>query len=147
VILRHTVSWANRSYLAHGRGIRIGIFAQLRYRPRRYQRGDYRAVIPAKDRSDLGYGKVNVLIDSSHSARLADFGLTIIIDELTDGPTVDHGPRGTIRWMAPEVLYPERFKFPGEFQKRLPSKSTDVYGLAMTILEGCMPAAERFLEY
>ena len=104
-------------------------------------------VIPAKDRSNLGYDKVNVLIDSSHSARLADFGLTTIIDESTDGSIVGHGPRGTTRWMAPEMLYPEFFKFPGEFQKRPPSRSTDIYALAMTILEGCMPAAERFLEY
>ena len=104
-------------------------------------------VIPSKDGSNLGYGKVNVLIDSSHSARLADFGLATIIDEQTSMTTISHGPRGTTRWMAPELLLPERFGFPGEFQKRLPFKSTDVYGLAMTILEGCMPAAEEFLEY
>ena len=103
-------------------------------------------VVPANDRSNLGYDKVNVLIDSSHSARLADFGLTTIIDESTDGSIVGRGPRGTTRWMAPEALYPGHFEFPGKFQKRLPSKSTDVYALAMTILEGCMPAAEWFPE-
>ena len=104
-------------------------------------------VTPANERSNLGYGKVNVLVDSSHSARLADFGLTTIICESTVTSTAHgYGPRGTIRWMAPEVLYPGHFKFPGKFQKRLPSKSTDVYALAMTILEGCMPVAEWFPE-
>ena len=105
------------------------------------------AISATNDGSDLGYDKVNVLIDSSHSARLADFGLTTIIDESTVESTVTHGPRGTIRWMAPEMLHPGCFEFPGKFQKRPPSRSTDVYALAMTILEGCIPAAERFLEY
>jgi len=101
-----------------------------------------------KVRSNLGYGeKANVLIDSNYSARLADFGLTTIIDESTVGSTTGRDPRGTIRWMAPEMLYPGHFEFPGEVQKRLPSKSTDVYALAMTILEGCIPAAEGILEY
>ena len=69
-------------------------------------------------------------------ARLADFGLTVVIDESTAGSTTDHrGMRGTIRWMAPEVIYPERFGFTGEHRKRLPSRSTDVYALGMTILE------------
>ena len=112
--------------------------------------GDLKGVsghICHKDRSNLGYDKANVLIDSSRSARLADFGLTTIIDESTVRSTVGHGPRGTIRWMAPEMLYPGRFKFPGKFQKRLPSRSTDIYALAMTVLEGCVSTAERFLEY
>lgn len=88
--------------------------------------------------SGLSYNKPNILIDPSHSARLADFGLTTIIDESTAGSTVGHRPRGTIRWMAPEMLYPEHFEFPGKLQKRLPSKSTDVYALGMTILEVCI---------
>jgi serine/threonine protein kinase len=111
--------------------------------------GDLKGVsghICHKDRSNLGY-KANVLIDSNHSARIADFGLTTIIDESTVGSTVGHDPRGTTRWMAPEMLYPGHFGFPGKLQKRLPSRSTDVYALAMTILEGCMPAAEWFSEY
>ena len=103
-------------------------------------------VIHHKDKSNLGYDKANVLIDSSYSARLADFGLTTIIDESTVGSTTDRDPRGTIRWMAPEMLYPAGFGFPGKVQKRLPSRSTDVYALAMTILEGHMPAPERILE-
>ncbi|KAF9647121.1 kinase-like protein [Thelephora ganbajun] len=45
------------------------------------------------------------------------------------------GLGGTTRWMAPEMLWPENFKFPGDVQKRLPSKSTDIYVLGMTTLE------------
>ena len=77
------------------------------------------------------------MIDSKHSARLADFGLAVLIDESTAGRTANHrGVGGTTRWMAPEMIYPEKFGFTGdEHRKRLPSKSTDVYALGMTILE------------
>ena len=44
------------------------------------------------------------------------------------------------------MLYPEKFDFPGDIQKRLPSKSTDVYALGMTILEVYMSTAEWVLE-
>lgn len=80
-------------------------------------------------------------MDSRSSARLADFGLSMIIDESTIGSVNGgHGARGTTRWMAPELLYPEHFGFSGDCQKQLPSKSTDTYALGMTILEVCMPA-------
>lgn len=39
------------------------------------------------------------------------------------------------RWMAPELIVPERFKFVGEPLKQLPSKSSDIYAIGMTILE------------
>ena len=80
--------------------------------------------------------KVNILIDSEHRARLADFGLTVVVDETTDRSIAhNRGMGGTVRWMAPEVMYPERFGFSGECKKRLPSRSTDIYALGMTILE------------
>lgn len=86
--------------------------------------------------SNLDHVKVNVLVDSGHSARLADFGLAMIIDESTIGSTTGgHGPRGTTRWMAPEMLYPDRFGYNDDYLKRLPSKGTDIYALGMTILE------------
>jgi len=60
----------------------------------------------------------------------------MVIDESTTGSATDHcGMRGTIRWMAPEMIYPEKFGFAGRYKKRLPSKSTDIYALGMTILE------------
>jgi serine/threonine protein kinase len=67
---------------------------------------------------------------------LADFGLAVVIDESTAGSAANtRGVRGTIRWMAPELMYPEKFGFTGEDRKRLPSRSTDTYALGMTILE------------
>ena len=92
-----------------------------------------------KVRSDLGYAKANILVDSGCIPRLADFGLARIIDESTAGSTTGgHGPRGTTRWMAPEMLLPERFEFSSDHQKRFPSTGTDIYALGMTVLEVCM---------
>jgi serine/threonine protein kinase len=102
--------------------------------------GDIKGVsghIRDKAVSDLDCTKANILIDSGYSARLADFGLATIIDESTT--TGGHEIRGTTRWMAPELLFPEHFGFIGDSQKRLPSKDTDIYALGMTILEVCVP--------
>ena len=83
-----------------------------------------------------GLAKANILVDSGCSARLADFGLAMIIDESTVGSaTGGHETRGTTRWMAPELLYPEHYGFPDDRQKRPPSKGTDIYALGMVILE------------
>ena len=80
--------------------------------------------------------QANILVDSGFCARLADFGLAVIIDESTAGGATDNcGLWGTYRWMAPELLLPEKFGFPGELSKRLPSMSTDIYAVGMTILE------------
>jgi len=60
----------------------------------------------------------------------------VVIGESTAGSTTDtRGVVGTIRWMAPELMYPEGFGFVSEYRKRLPSRSTDTYALGMTILE------------
>jgi len=37
--------------------------------------------------------------------------------------------------MAPEILDPERYGYVKRARKKLPSKSTDIYALGMTILE------------
>jgi len=60
----------------------------------------------------------------------------MVIDESTAGSTANHcGMRGTIRWMAPEIMYPEKFGFTCRHRRRLPSRSTDIYALSMTVLE------------
>jgi len=103
--------------------------------------GDLKGVSPHIGHSvgsDLDRTKGNVLIDPSCSARLADFGLAMIIDESTFGSTTGgHGPRGTTRWMAPEMLLPEEFGFSVK-SHNLPSVSTDTYALGMTVLEVCV---------
>ena len=76
------------------------------------------------------------MIDSQRRARLADFGLAAIVNESTRGTTTVAGKsQGTIRWMAPELLYPDNFGFTGKFEKHLPSKDTDIYAIGMTIFE------------
>ena len=80
--------------------------------------------------------QANILVDSTHRARLADFGLATAIDESIPGSSTNHdGVGGTLRWMAPEVLYPNKFGFARGSKKVLPSRSTDVYAFGMTILE------------
>jgi serine/threonine protein kinase len=89
---------------------------------------------------DMGRVKANILIDSKYSARLADFGLAMIIDGSTVGSTTGgHELRGTTRWMAPEMLFPDHFGFSDDCQRRLPSTSTDIYALGITILEVRVP--------
>jgi len=67
---------------------------------------------------------------------LADFGLAAVVDESTNRTTATGGEsRGTLRWMAPELLNPEMFGFTGKLEKKLPSKETDIYAIGMTILE------------
>lgn len=87
--------------------------------------------------TNFGYRhQVNILVDSECCARLADFGLAVVIDESTAGSAAENrGMRGTVRWMAPELLLPEEFGFTRELLKQLPSMSTDIYAIGMTILE------------
>jgi len=67
---------------------------------------------------------------------LADFGLAAIIDETTSTATATDGKlKGTTRWMAPELFFPDKFRFTGKLAKQLPSKETDIYAIGMTILE------------
>ena len=69
---------------------------------------------------------------------MADFGLSAIVDETTDEDEispVDGRMKGMSQRIAPELLFPEKFGFTGEFLKRLPSKDTDIYAIGMTILE------------
>lgn len=69
----------------------------------------------------------NILIDESGQPRLADFGLTIFADG-TRHNTTDQG--GTLRWMAPELLYP----IPGiECYKR--TTASDVYAYGCLCIE------------
>jgi len=78
----------------------------------------------------------NVLIDQSSNARLADFGLVRV---LSDSTTLSSpGGGGAIRWMSPELLYPESFGL-NDARRTI---SSDCYALGMTayeVLSGCIP--------
>jgi serine/threonine protein kinase len=72
------------------------------------------------------------MITDNHEACLADFGLmTLISDSLSAYATTTVQTRGTIRWMAPELLNPEDFGF----DHCSPSRESDVYSFGMVIYE------------
>ena len=74
--------------------------------------------------------KANVMIDSDSHARLADFGLTSVIPDDKTFSTASGGGAGTLRWMSPELLDPDRFGLRGDA-----TKGSDCYALGMTIYE------------
>jgi serine/threonine protein kinase len=61
----------------------------------------------------------------------------MVTDESTTGSNSPnhYGMRGTLRWMAPELMCPEKFGFTNESRKLLLSRRTDIYAFGMTILE------------
>ena len=76
--------------------------------------------------------QANILIDESCHVRLADFGLlTIISDPANLIPLSSYTPRGTVRWMSPELIAPQRFGL----EKSRPTKSSDCYALGMVVYE------------
>ena len=70
-----------------------------------------------------------MLIDDDWHACIADFGLAAFAETTADTHTTDH--RGSTRWMAPELLYPEAIGLPC-FQR---TYATDVYAFACLCLE------------
>ena len=82
--------------------------------------------------------KANILINSECHACLADFGLVTIVGETSSVEGLSsQKPGGTIRWMAPEILHPDKYGYVKRAQRKLPSKSTDIYAFGMTVLEVC----------
>ncbi|KAJ7224829.1 kinase-like domain-containing protein [Mycena rebaudengoi] len=70
----------------------------------------------------------NILITQDWSACLADFGLTSFTDA-TAATTTSHRA-GTLRWMAPELIDPDRFGI--QFRR---TTASDVYAFACVCLE------------
>ena len=73
------------------------------------------------------------MIDQSCRARLADFGLlTVVSDSIklfSSSATQAHG--GTLRWMSPELIAPEKFGF----KTSRPTRSSDCYSIGMVAYE------------
>ena len=80
--------------------------------------------------------QANILINSKCHACLAGLGLATNIEDTTsvEGPSGCEA-ESTIRWTAPEVLFPDMYGYAEGSQRGLPSKSTDIYALGMTTLE------------
>ena len=76
--------------------------------------------------------KANILIDRTGQACLADFGLLTIISDpknLLSSSSCTQG--GTVRWMSPELLSPQRFGL----KNSRPTKPSDCYALGMVVYE------------
>ncbi|KIJ39503.1 hypothetical protein M422DRAFT_781075 [Sphaerobolus stellatus SS14] len=82
---------------------------------------------------DLRAVSRNILVSADGTPYLTDFGLSRSLGEVA-GLTTTSEAAGTLRWMAPELLYNN----PGEgrqpFQSKV-TKASDVWAYGMTILE------------
>ena len=76
--------------------------------------------------------KANVVIDKTYRARLADFGLlTVISDSIDFFSSSAHAHGGTLRWMSPELIAPEKFGT----KTSHPTRFSDCYSLGMVVYE------------
>ncbi|KAF8548432.1 kinase-like protein [Imleria badia] len=85
----------------------------------------------------------NVLIDANGRARIADFGLSTILDEIgsTFATSSTGKPRGTLRWAAPELLDLVDHG-DAKTQHTGPTTQSDIYsfgGIMFQILSGKVP--------
>ena len=88
------------------------------------------SVVPSNALSDI---KANILIDQNGHARLADFGLLVIVSDPASfiDPSSAGTARGTVRWMSPELFHPDKFGLKGS----RPTKESDYYALGMVVYE------------
>jgi serine/threonine protein kinase len=76
--------------------------------------------------------KLNILIDKDGHARLADFGLLVIVSDSTlFTASSSIVARGTVQWMSPELFFPDQF----DLKDSRPTKESDCYALGMVIYE------------
>ncbi|KAF8218242.1 kinase-like domain-containing protein [Mycena galopus ATCC 62051] len=69
----------------------------------------------------------NILLDDQGHARLADFGLAVVVD----GPLAPTNRGGSLRWMAPELLNPESCGLK-DFERTVAS---DIYAFGCVCVE------------
>ena len=85
--------------------------------------------------AELRDNQDNILVDSNHTARLADFGLASVTAVGVKIPGFSfsvHRGEGTYAWMAPELL--------GTTAEDVPkSKTADIYATGMVIYEVVAP--------
>jgi len=69
----------------------------------------------------------NILVTDDLRCCLADFGLALVTESPSMCETVST-PRGSVRWMAPEVLHPNLFHL-------IEPKARDIYAFGCTVVE------------
>jgi len=107
---------------------RVGLYARPGNSPWESKRGAFTSLwSPSCDSSGL---KSNILIDRTGQACLADFSLLTVASDRTSVIS-SWVEGGTIRWMSPELLDPERFGSKGS----RPTKQSDCYALGMVVYE------------
>ena len=75
--------------------------------------------------------QANILVDSAGTARLTDFGLMAMVDLSTVAFSKTMvSPGGTLGWMSPELLDPQRFGSDG-----CSTPESDCYALGMVAYE------------
>jgi serine/threonine protein kinase len=86
--------------------------------------------------------QLNILMTDENRACLADFGLSHLVSESITGFTVSEPTsKGTVRWMAPELLVPDE-----KSQKTCsPTKKSDIYAFGMVIYEVGFPMLGRII--
>ncbi|KAJ7301083.1 G-protein alpha subunit-domain-containing protein [Mycena albidolilacea] len=72
----------------------------------------------------------NILINDGGQACLADFGLALAIESQALSTSSAGGTRGTLRWLAPEILDSSR-----KTERQASLTKRDIYALGCTILE------------
>ncbi|KAL5520752.1 hypothetical protein ACEPAF_2755 [Sanghuangporus sanghuang] len=70
----------------------------------------------------------NILVDDAGRPQIADFGLAQAINIAS--ATASTGVKGTLRWQAPELVYPDIYGGDGRVNTK-----TDMYAFGMTCLE------------
>ena len=64
-------------------------------------------------------------------------GSEIVEEMASDDGYDDHIAGGTVRWMTPEIIGPDRYGYTRRSWIRFSSKSTDIHAVGMTTLEVC----------
>ena len=74
--------------------------------------------------------QANVLVDRGGHACLHDFSLLMMVSDQST-PISSFTEGGTVQWMSPELLDPERFSL----KRSHPTKESDCYALGMVVYE------------
>lgn len=76
------------------------------------------------------------MIDMHYEPRIADFGLSKLLDEVTSTLTISQtgNPFGSVRWTAPELFFTPGVKF-----------ESDIWSFGMTVLVSVEPLSILFV--